>query len=201
MNDIPSDSVTLGTPIIISTLFGDVCVRHVLAARGEGIVAIGKKPLPMPVPVRLQSSCLFSESFCAMDCDCADQLHASLKVIIEEGGILIYMYDEGRGVGLKAKMEAIGVQQRNGCDTATAFKHLGMIQDPRDYNVSTAVLLAILDPGYPIELLTNNPNKEKALRSAGLKIAGRRGLIIKKSQRAEDYLNEKVRVLGHIMGQ
>jgi GTP cyclohydrolase II len=153
--------------------------------------------MPKPVPVRVQSSCLFGESFGAVDCDCADQLRASLGVVASEGGILVYLYEEGRGVGLKKKIEAIGVQQRLGCDTASAFRFLGLKPDPRDHRVATSVLLAILDPHYPIELITNNPEKVNAFRAAGLVVERRRGLVIKRSSRVAEYLEEKERVLGH----
>ena len=118
-------------------------------------------------------------------------------MVADEGGILIYLYEEGRGVGLRTKIEAIRLQQRMGCDTASAFRLLGLKPDPRDHRVATSVLSAILEPRYPIELLTNNPEKVNAVRAAGLVVERRRGLVIKRSRRAAEYLEEKERVLGH----
>src|SRR3954466_13580798 len=102
--------VNIGEPIVVSTFMVEFNIAHI-SSLTDGVLVRGLRSMPRPVPVRVQSSCLFGESFGAVDCDCADQLRASLGMVASEGGILVYLYEEGRGVGLRTKIEAIGVQQ------------------------------------------------------------------------------------------
>jgi GTP cyclohydrolase II len=191
--------ISLGESTKFQTEFGTIFVHHLLSEGKEGVAIIGEKPFADPVPVRIQSSCLFSESFLTLDCDCADQLHESLKIIVAEGGLLIYLYEEGRGAGLKSKLEGIKIQQELNCDTVTAFKRMKLPPDIRDYKVATGVILSILGNDRRIELLTNNPTKIKLIQDAGVNIVSRRSVIFTKSETVVKYLREKSQVLGHII--
>jgi len=153
-------------------------------------------PFPDPIPVRVQSSCLFSESLLAKDCDCASQLHESLKIIAREGGIVIYLYEEGRGAGLKHKIAAISLQQRHHIDTGTAFSMLSLPSDLRDHSMAAKILNTIV-PGCRIDLLTNNPRKMELLQSCGVHVVRKRPLICCTTPEVAKYLEEKVRVLQH----
>lgn len=145
--------------------------------------------------VRVHSSCLFSEAFQSADCDCALQLNAALDYIGLNGGIVIYLYQEGRGLGLENKIKAISLQHSEGIDTATAFAKLGHRSDPRDYEAASKVLIAL--NVTDILLATNNPKKVKSLEQAGIKVTGRVNLEVDTTPLIDKYLREKQEVLGH----
>lgn len=146
--------------------------------------------------VRIHSSCLFSEALKSNDCDCSIQLEESLKFIIKEGGIVIYVYDEGRGAGLKNKFEAISLQQESNINTVEAFKTLGLAADLRSYYFSASILLEFY-PDKQIVLLTNNPSKLNALQSYGVKVKDTKKLVFIRNDVTEKYLKEKEAYLGH----
>jgi GTP cyclohydrolase II len=192
--------VELSGSIALDSDFGELVLRHIKCGENEGVaITPPQNGSRTPVLVRLQSSCLFSESFGCADCDCALQLHESLRIICSEGGVLLYFYEEGRGAGLRAKVDAIRIQQSTGCDTAAAYRQLHLSPDPREYKVAALVLTTMLGAGTPIELLTNNPQREMRLRQHGINVAVRRSLILPVSARVISYLNERARVLGHII--
>ena len=120
-----------------------------------------------PVTVRIQSKCLTGEVFGSLKCDCGDQLEISLDVIGTRGGILIYLDQEGRGIGLGNKIKAYELQQE-GYDTVDANILLGFKEDERDFSAA-AEILAQFDVNN-IRLLTNNPEKTEALVKAGIKV-------------------------------
>ena len=208
----------IGDPVKLMTRHGDYYARHIggtLRDRltipdmnyetedslKEGVVlsrVIEPRDEASPFLVRIQSSCLFSESFWSTDCDCAAQLGASLDFVSTQGGLVIYLYEEGRGIGLRRKMEAIRLQQIEGATSSSAFACLGLGPDPRNYDISAATLRAILGEDAPIVLLTNNEHKAKQLSQAGVNIVERRSLIpssLTKDQLA--YLRSKRDDLGH----
>lgn len=146
--------------------------------------------------VRIHSECLTGDGFGSLRCDCGEQLAASLKQIEEEGGILIYLRQEGRGIGLLNKIKAYALQDQ-GMDTVEANLHLGFPDDMRDYYLAAQILR---DLGInSINLLSNNPRKFSALEKYGVKIAGRKELIIPANQVNKDYLDVKVSKLGHML--
>src|SRR3989442_1446386 len=120
--------VQIGPKIRLPTPHGEFDVLHVLVTGPGGTiregVALQKITDSTPVIVRIQSSCLFGESFWASDCDCALQLHAALGRISQSGGLLLYFYEEGRGAGLATKFKAIELQQVEGLDTRQAYECL-----------------------------------------------------------------------------
>lgn len=146
--------------------------------------------------VRIHSSCLFSEALKSNDCDCSIQLDESLKYIGENGGIIIYVYDEGRGAGLKNKFEAISLQQESSINTVEAFRILGLAADLRGYELSASILNQFY-PNKDIVLLTNNPSKLDALKSHGVTIKGTKKLVFVRNEVTQKYLEEKETFLGH----
>jgi GTP cyclohydrolase II len=198
MNGTLKSEVQVGEPIEIPTELGYLAIRHISFESQEGIVITGQVPFSDPAPVRVHSSCLFSESLLSIDCDCSAQLQEALRIITSEGGLLIYLYEEGRGAGLSLKIEAIRLQQIRGYDTADAYRHLGLVPDPRSYLLAAAAILQIFGADRGIELLTNNPDRVNALEKAGVKVVRRRPLICRRNELVDKYLLEKAKVLGHI---
>jgi len=146
--------------------------------------------------LRVHSSCLFSEAFGADDCDCGIQLSGFLDALEGREGMLIYSYEEGRGIGLQAKCEAIAIEQSQGVNSAEAFSKLGYPPDKRDLSTAIHVLQKIGAPNN-INLLTNNPLKIKALERAGYTVS-RASIKINNTAKQERYLNGKQQFLGHL---
>lgn len=118
--------------------------------------------------VRLHSECLTGDVFGSMRCDCQAQLNEAIDRISEEGGVILYLRQEGRGIGLYNKLDAYDLQINKGMDTYEANSHLGLPQDARDYKVAADMLLAM---GYHnIRLLTGNPDKTEQLKENGIDV-------------------------------
>ncbi len=151
-----------------------------------------------PPIVRIHSQCVTGEVFHSLRCDCHDQLHLALRMIAEEGaGILIYEQQEGRGIGLLEKLRTYELQEQ-GFDTVDANLQLGHEVDLRDYTLPVEILrfLAVSS----VRLLTNNPDKIDALRSAGLEIAERLRADVPENPHSARYLSTKRDRLGHLSG-
>ncbi len=161
-------------------------------------VTIGKGDLNKDnVPVRLHSSCLFSEALNSLDCDCKLQLDAAMELINTEGfGIIVYLYQEGRGQGLNNKFLAMHVQQSDGVDTAEAYKKLNLDLDPRDYTVAIKALNE-LNVNSKIRIMSNNPRKVKALEANGFTIVSKINLTYPISDKVHSYLKSKKDKLDH----
>lgn len=151
-----------------------------------------------PILTRVHSECLTGDILGSLRCDCGDQLHKALKMIQEEGkGVLLYMRQEGRGIGLAAKIKAYRLQMEKGLDTVEANKALGFKDDLRDYGIGAQILF---DLGIrKIKLLTNNPRKIVGLRGYGLEIVKRIPVEIKPNKINKKYLQTKKEKLGHIL--
>ena len=137
---------------------------------GTRLVSMGDIRQQGPKPLlRVHSSCMASETFGACDCDCADQLRESMKLIASCGrGLVIHLAQEGRGQGLSKKISAVGAMQRDGLDTAQAFEALGLEQDTRTYAAVVEILRSLgLDE---VRLITNNPSKTRFLRQHGIQV-------------------------------
>ena len=150
-----------------------------------------------PVLVRMHSECLTGDVFHSLRCDCHDQLNASLDMIEEAGaGVLVYMRQEGRGIGLKNKILAYELQDE-GKDTVEANEALGFHADVRDYSVAAQILL---DMGvHQIRLLTNNPRKIVGLKGYGIEVVERVPIEVKATTTNERYLKTKRDKLGHLI--
>ncbi len=137
---------------------------------GEAVsFSLGDLKNNVPI-VRLHSACLFGEAFHSLHCDCAEQLLKSLKLIKKKGsGVVIYGFQEGRGIGLEKKIQAMGIQRIENLDTVEAFKKLGLSPDLREYD---ALIEALNDLkiNKNIAIVSNNPNKINSLKKAGYKI-------------------------------
>lgn len=150
-----------------------------------------------PTIVRVHSECLTGDVFGSLRCDCGPQLEKALQLIEKEGkGVLVYMRQEGRGIGLVNKMKAYKLQEE-GYDTVEANHQLGFPDDLRDYAISVQILR---DLGVgKIELLTNNPRKLKSIEEYGLELVGRKAIEIPANKNNEKYLQTKVEKLDHIL--
>ena len=148
------------------------------------------------VLVRVHSECLTGDVFHSLRCDCQQQLDKALKSIGKEGGVLLYLRQEGRGIGLLNKIKAYKLQDK-GMDTVEANEKLGFKGDMRDYTVGVQILA---DLGLKrIRLMTNNPKKIEGLEKYGIKIVERIPLIIKPNPKNKKYLETKKEKLGHYL--
>jgi 3,4-dihydroxy 2-butanone 4-phosphate synthase/GTP cyclohydrolase II len=148
-----------------------------------------------PIIVRVHSSCVTGDIFGSCKCDCGPQLHESMKIIEKEGkGIVLYMNQEGRGIGLLNKLKAYHLQEQ-GVDTVDANLQLGFKEDERDYGIGAQILRDL--NATKIILLTNNPTKRVGLSSYGIEIIETRPIIIPPSKHNIRYLKTKQERMGH----
>jgi len=146
--------------------------------------------------VRVHSQCLTGDVFHSLRCDCRQQLELSLSMIAEEGaGILIYEQQEGRGIGLMAKLQAYELQDA-GLDTVEANERLGFKADHRDFTLPGEILKAL--GVMRVRLLSNNPEKVEALERSGVRVVERVPCEVTPSPHAEEYLRTKKEKLGHL---
>ena len=150
-----------------------------------------------PVLVRVHSQCVTGDVFGSYRCDCGEQLNKALEMISKEkAGVLLYMQQEGRGIGFVNKMKAYALQDK-GLDTVEANETLGFKSDLRDYGIGAQILVAL---GLKkIKLITNNPRKIVGLEGYGLKIVERVSLEIKPRKYNVKYLSTKQKKLGHLL--
>ncbi len=147
------------------------------------------------VPVRLHSECLTGDALGSLRCDCRDQLETSLRFISgQEAGLVLYLRQEGRGIGLVNKIRAYALQD-DGLDTVEANQALGFRDDERDYGVA-AHMLGLLRV-KSIRIITNNPRKIAGLEQYGVRIAGRIPLVVPPNEHNVFYLSTKARRSGH----
>ncbi len=151
-----------------------------------------------PVLVRIHSECMTGDVFHSRRCDCGEQLDKALELAAEQAGVVIYLRQEGRGIGLINKLKAYNLQDK-GFDTASANTHLGFEVDARQYDLAVEILH---DLGISsIRLLTNNPLKIEALENAGIEIASREPLVIEPKKENAAYLRTKRELMGHLLGR
>jgi 3,4-dihydroxy 2-butanone 4-phosphate synthase/GTP cyclohydrolase II len=166
-------------------------VDHIALVKGE-------LQADQAVLVRVHSECLTGDAFGSQRCDCGEQLQAAMKMIDVEGsGVLLYMRQEGRGIGLKNKIRAYGLQDKEGLDTVQANERLGFPPDMRDYGVGAQILA---DLGVRrLRLITNNPGKRAGIEGYGLAIVDRVPLEIQPNEKNLEYLRTKKEKLGHVL--
>ena len=149
------------------------------------------------VPVRIHSECLTGDALGSLRCDCRDQLEASLRQLATMPyGILLYLRQEGRGIGLTNKIRAYALQD-HGLDTVEANVALGFRDDERDYSVAAHMLASL--GVRSVRLMTNNPRKLEGLRGLGVDVVGRIPLVMEPNRHNRAYLETKARKSGHLM--
>jgi GTP cyclohydrolase II len=204
------DSVGVALDDINATSHADIVARARLPIDSVGIVQIvvfremptGAENVALllgewgsaPPLVRLHSECLTGDVFASLKCDCGPQLHAALKLIADAGGILLYLRQEGRGIGLANKIRAYALQDR-GLDTVEANRRLGFTDDARDYAAAASMLSALKVDS--VRLLTNNPTKVAGLEAAGIAVTERVSHHLPTNPHNEDYIATKKARSGH----
>ena len=196
-----TDSIIVkGTEVHLPTEFGDFnLIPFIQKSNGLEHVALTKGSWgeEEPVLVRVHSSCVTGDIFGSHRCDCGDQLHEAMRMVEKEGkGVIIYLNQEGRGIGLYNKMKAYKLQEE-GRDTVEANLELGFKDDERDYGVGAGMLhsLGIRN----IRLITNNPVKKAGLEGYGMRIVETIGLEIPPNEYNKFYLETKRDKMGHFL--
>ncbi len=196
----PNPVVSLQAEATLATRFGafKIAVFNVADAPGE-IAALTRGPLhgdTIPL-VRLHSECLTGDVLGSLRCDCGQQLHAALELIAEApSGVLLYLPQEGRGIGLANKIRAYALQDQ-GLDTVDANLALGLPVDRRDYAAAAHVLRNL---GLRrVRLLTNNPAKSAALEKHGVEVVQRLPLEVPPNPVNLEYLRTKADRMGHLL--
>ncbi len=161
-------------------------------------LTFGKINKKKPILIRVHSECLTGDIFHSLRCDCGSQLDFAMKKIVKEGsGIIVYLRQEGRGIGIKNKIKAYKLQQEKNMDTVEANNALGFKADLRDYGVGAQILKDL--GAKELIVMTNNPKKLIGLEGHDLKIAKRLPVVIKPSKHNEKYLSVKKKKLNHIL--
>jgi GTP cyclohydrolase II len=168
---------------------GNGFVQHVAVLIGD------QEKWPDPLPVRLHSSCLTGDIFGSLRCDCGEQLRGSVRHFVEQGGgVLVYLAQEGRAIGLGNKLRAYALQQE-GLDTVDADGALGFGHDERSYEAGIEILKHL---GIErVQLLTNNPDKVRAVEAAGIRVVDRLPLHGRLTRHNLPYVHAKVHRSGH----
>lgn len=149
------------------------------------------------VLVRIHSECLTGDVFGSRRCDCGEQLNLALELINDNGcGVLLYLRQEGRGIGLLKKLQAYNLQDQ-GMDTVDANVHLGHLADEREYNVAALILQSLQVAS--IDLLTNNPKKISSLRKLGVNVKERIAIEIPAHEDNQSYLKTKAEKMSHLL--
>jgi len=191
VDEIPSEAR-------LPTMYGEFNIR-VFHESETGLdhvaLMMGDMTGPDPVLMRLHSECLTGDAFGSIRCDCGPQLDAAMRQISEKGwGVILYLRQEGRGIGLHAKIQAYHLQDQ-GADTLDANLMLGLPADARNYRIASTMLdaLGVED----VCLLSNNPDKAKQLEEYGINVAERVPLIVGVVTENRDYLKTKADRMGH----
>lgn len=160
-------------------------------------LSMGDVGTQAPVLARVHSECLTGDALFSLRCDCGAQLQHGLEAIAKEGrGVLLYLKQEGRGIGLLNKVKAYKLQDA-GADTVEANEHLGFDADLRDYSICQSILahLGITQ----LRLMTNNPVKVSALENLGVEVVERLAIMTGRTAHNEKYLDTKAGKLGHLL--
>lgn len=191
IDEIPSEAR-------LPTRYGDFNIR-VFHESETGLdhvaLSMGDMAGPDPVLMRVHSECLTGDAFGSIRCDCGPQLDAAMRQISEKGwGVILYLRQEGRGIGLHAKIQAYHLQDK-GADTLDANLMLGLPADARNYRIASTMLSAL--GVNDVCLLSNNPDKAKQLQEYGINVAERVPLIVGVVKENRDYLKTKAERMGH----
>ena len=182
----------------LPTHWGEFNLHGLVDARTgaeHAAMSLGRLDDGEPVLTRLHSECLTGDTLYSLKCDCGAQLEASLQAIADAGrGVVLYLRQEGRGIGLVNKIRAYALQQA-GADTVEANRLLGLPDDARDYTVAAEMLRQL--GVKQVRLLTNNPVKMEALQRLGIDVLERLPLHMPSNPHNQGYLNTKSRRMGH----
>jgi len=182
----------------LPTPYAEFSLRVYLAGDGKEHLAVTLGDLAGNPPlVRVHSECLTGDALFSLRCDCGFQLeHALQRIAAEKRGALLYLRQEGRGIGLANKIRAYALQD-HGADTVEANAHLGFAPDLRDYGLAVAMLK---DFGVSrVRLMTNNPRKVEALKAGGIEVVERVPIECGRNPHNEAYLTTKADKLGHLL--
>ena len=182
----------------LPTSFGEFTIFGIEGAPGEEAVAIQHGRISKKAPlVRVHSQCLTGDVFTSQRCDCRAQLEFSLRKIAKEpAGIVLYLPQEGRGIGLINKLKAYELQDE-GLDTVEANRELGFEADSRDYQFAAEALKAL--GVKSVRLLSNNPDKVQQLEESGIRVVERVPCRPRTSHHSREYLRTKKTKMGHIL--
>ncbi|MCC6157715.1 MAG: bifunctional 3,4-dihydroxy-2-butanone-4-phosphate synthase/GTP cyclohydrolase II [Deltaproteobacteria bacterium] len=186
--NLPTEFGTFKSIVFQSDVDG---LEHVALVKGD--IGDGSEP----ILVRVHSSCLTGDVFSSRRCDCGPQLHAAMERIDrEKRGVLLYMNQEGRGIGLTAKIKAYALQEQ-GFDTVEANERLGFAPDLRDYGVGAQILSSL--GVRRMKLMTNNPRKIVGLQGYAIEIVERVPIEVEPTESNREYLTVKAQKMGHIL--
>ncbi len=184
----------------LPTHYGDFrIIPYLQKSNGKEHVALvkGEWSADEAILVRMHSSCITGDIFGSMRCECGDQLHKSMELIEKEGkGVVVYLDQEGRGIGLLNKIKAYKLQEE-GLDTVEANEHLGFAPDERDYGVGAQILRNL--GVKKMRLLTNNPVKRVGLEGYGLKVIENIPIEVEPNEHNEFYMKTKRDRMGHVL--
>lgn len=187
-------SCELPTPWAVFRLHG---FQETASGKEHLALTLGQVGDGVPALTRLHSECLTGDGLFSLRCDCGPQLEAALAAIAKEGrGVLLYLRQEGRGIGLLDKLRAYALQDQ-GLDTVDANRALGLPDDARDYGVAAAMLNTLGVPA--VRLMTNNPAKVSALTARGVNVTERVPHVAGRGPRNQDYLATKAARMGHLL--
>jgi GTP cyclohydrolase II len=191
-------TIKLVTSTVLPTPFAEFRLHGFIANNGKEHVALtlGDVTTAEPVLTRVHSECLTGDALFSLRCDCGPQLESAMRKIADAGrGCILYLRQEGRGIGLINKIRAYAEQDK-GLDTVEANEILGFLPDMREYDIA-AQMFQQLDVKH-IRLLTNNPRKLKALADAGVNIVERVQHRVKTTAHSHRYLATKASKMGHM---
>lgn len=178
-------------------LFDFYCFNYGICENDNVLVLKSKAENDIPT-IRVQSACFTSEIFRSKDCDCHEQLETSLNIIDKNGGLLIYLLQDGRGAGIFLKIQGMYLSQTENLNTAQAYDKLKIPRDPREYERVIDILKYFQIT--KLNLLTNNPRKISGLENSGIKVH-RIPLEIQPTKDSVEYLKSKKQELGHMFNK
>lgn len=186
------ETCRLPTPFAVFDMHG---FEEIESGQEHVVLTLGDISGEKPVLARTHSECLTGDALFSMRCDCGYQLEQALKSISEEGrGVLLYLRQEGRGIGLLNKIRAYQLQDQ-GADTVEANEQLGFAADLRDYSICQDMLSHLSISS--LRLMTNNPKKVKALECCGISVTERIPIEVGRNPHNDSYLETKAAKLGH----
>ena len=198
MDSTPT-SIQFVAQTTLPTHFGSLIVRAYRNVRTgqEPIAILSEHPVSADVPtVRIHDACFTSEVLGSLKCDCTQQLHLAIEYIQTHGGVLLYLHQEGRGIGLANKLAAYALQER-GLDTVEANRALHLPDDARDYTDAVDILRQLNIKR--LNLMTNNPRKIASLTALGIDVVSRVPLQSTSTPNNVSYLKTKASKMGHFL--